>query len=99
MKTIDVQTKLALASAGVAVLRAVKFAGTTMTYRDFAGAIGLMYGDDGWKVWHRSQVTEILYLMSAAAGKRTDLDFSLIHDQKGHHGQGLGRKARIVKGD
>jgi hypothetical protein len=97
MKKLDVQTKLAFASAGVAVLRALKFAGKTMTYRDFADAIGLMQGDDGWKAWHRSQVSSILYLISAAEGKKTSLDFSLVHDQKGKHGQGLGKKAKIVK--
>lgn len=99
MKTLDVQTKLAFASAGVSVLRALKFAKTTMTYGDFASAIGLMHGDDGWKIWHRSQVTEILSLIAAAAGKKTDLDFTLVHDQKGQHGKGLGKKSRIVRGD
>jgi hypothetical protein len=100
MRTLDVQMKLAFASAGVSVLRALKFAGMTMTYGDFADAVGLMHGDDGWQPWHRSQVSDILNLMAAAAGsKRSELDFSLIHDKKGQHGKGLRRKVKIVRTD
>jgi hypothetical protein len=103
MRTLDVHARLAFAAAGVAVLRALQLEGArekrrvTMTYGDFANAIGLMQGDGGWKAWHKTQINQILYLMSAAQGKTRTLEFELLHDQKGRHGKGLRRKARIVK--
>ena len=100
MRKLDVQAKLECAASGVAVLRGLKSAGQTMTYGQFAKAIGLMAGDAKWEPWHQSQLNSVLYLMSAAEGQRPGsdrLDFARLVNQRGEHGQGLGRKARVVK--
>ncbi|HEY8697178.1 MAG TPA: hypothetical protein VIM02_06135 [Rhizomicrobium sp.] len=97
MKNIDIQTKIECAAAGVAVLKALRCADKTMTYGQFAEAIGLLAGDVGWKAWHRRQVSDILYLLSAAEGRTKVLDFARVHDQKGQHGKGLGRESKLVR--
>ena len=100
MKKLDVQTKLECAVAGVAVLRALQLADKTMTYGQFSEAIGLLRGDGGWRAWHQNQISDVLYLMSAAQGEKPGpdgLQFDRLMNQKGHHGKGLGKKTRIVK--
>jgi hypothetical protein len=73
MKTLNVQDRLEYARAAVAVLRALHMSKKTMRYGDLARAIGLMSESEGWKAWHRTQITEILNLVAAAerqGGKR-----------------------------
>jgi hypothetical protein len=65
MRTLDVQARLEYARAAVAVLRALRIMDATMTYRDFATAIGMMSENEKWEVWHRDQVTVILNLIAA----------------------------------
>src|SRR5438552_2181392 len=65
MQTVDVQARLEYARCAVAVLRALKLLGQTMTYSDFARAIGLIPDGEGWEVWYRQQVSEILSIVGA----------------------------------
>lgn len=102
MKKLDVQTRLECASAAVAVLRSLQIANGTMTYGQFAEAIGLLSEDGSWKAWHRGQIADILYLISAAqkqggGNASIILEFDRLVDQKGRHGKGFGKRSRIIK--
>jgi hypothetical protein len=55
MKSLDTKTMLQCASAGVAVMRVLKVLNATITYQQFARAVGLLRDDEVWEVWHRSQ--------------------------------------------
>ena len=101
--TLDVQELLEYARAAVAVLRALQIANATMSYADFAKAIGLMEGPDArWRPWHRRQITDILYAVSAVekkAGRRPTmpLDYGrIVNARTGQPGQGLGKTSKIV---
>jgi hypothetical protein len=101
MKTLDVQARLEYARAAVAVLRALQVSNSTMKYRQFAIAIGMMAEDEEWKVWHRTQITAILNLTAAAEkqGRSADsrpLEFERIVTGKGEPGEGFYKKAKIV---
>lgn len=102
MKILDVQARLECASAAVAVLRALKIVDKTMRYGDFARVIGVMSGDTKWQPWHRKQISEILYLLSATqekVGRNTGietLEFERIVNEKGQPGGGFGKKSRIT---
>lgn len=102
MKKLDIQARLHCASSAVSVLKALQIRSETMTYGQFADAIGLLAGDGKWRPWHRQQVSDILYLVSAAekqGGKKvgTSLNFEVIVDQKGQHGVGLKKISKIIK--
>lgn len=60
MKALDVQDRLEYARAGVAVLRSLQITDRTMSYAEFARAVGLMTQTEKWQVWHRQQVISLL---------------------------------------
>lgn len=103
MKVLDVQTRLELARAGASVLRAMALLKTTMRYKDFATAIGLKREGEAWKVWHRKQVSDILYLIAATertTGKRTGsapLKYDLVVTESGSPGAGFHSTSKIIK--
>jgi hypothetical protein len=66
MKTLDVQARLEYSRVAVAVLRALQNSNGEMRYGEFARAIGLVSGDETWKIWHRQQIADVLNLVAAA---------------------------------
>jgi hypothetical protein len=103
MKVLDVQARLECAAAAVAVLRALKIADKTMRYGAFAKVIGLMSGEVKSKPWHRRQISDILYLLSATqrqVGRNTGIEalqFERIVNEKGRPGVGFAKRSKIVK--
>ncbi|HEX4157548.1 MAG TPA: hypothetical protein VHY79_03665 [Rhizomicrobium sp.] len=103
MKTLDVQARLEYARAAVAVLRALNILNMTMTYGQFAVAIGVMSKGEKWEVWHKNQINVILNLTAAAErqGRSPDsepLEFEkLVRQSDGESGEGFYRKSRIVQ--
>jgi hypothetical protein len=53
-KTLDVESRLKDARAGVAVIRALQLEGRTMPYAQFARAVGLLSGSQKWGAWYRT---------------------------------------------
>ncbi len=102
MKTLDVQARLEYARAAVAVLRALRIAGQTMRYREFATVIGLMADGEEWKPWHRQQIGDILNLVAATerqAGSNAEIEplqFERIVTEDGTPGAGFYKTAKIV---
>src|SRR5262245_10517319 len=99
---LDVQDLLEYGRAAVAILRSLQITNSTMSYGDFARAIGLIEGPDArWEPWHRRQVADILYALAAIerkAGRRSmPLEFKRIVGAKsGQPGQGLSKTSKIV---
>lgn len=101
MKTLNVQARLEYARAAVAVLRSLQISKRHMLYGEFARAIGLMSDNEPWKVWHRKQVSDILYLVAAAErqGRTTDIEkiqFDRIVKGDGKPGKGFHKTSKIV---
>ena len=101
MKTLDSQTRLGCAQAGIAVLRALKISDSKLTYQDFAKAIGMMADDEKWEVWHRTQVRDVLNLMAATvrqAGEEISvLPFErIVRKSDEEPGVGFYKESRIV---
>ena len=101
MKTLDVQARLEYARAAVAVLRALQISDTKMRYGEFAKAIGLMSDNEGWEVWHRHQITDILNLVAATErqGRNADIEplqFDRLVTGDGQPGPGFYKTSRIV---
>jgi hypothetical protein len=100
MTSLDTKRLLECALAGTSILQALKTINAKMTYGQFARTIGLLGDDEPWKVWHRKQVSDVLYLIGAVEKQTTNsdpIDFGLIVDaHTGESGAGLNREARIV---
>lgn len=102
METLDVQARLELARAAVAVLRSLRIADRTMRYSEFATAIGLIPDGGRWQPWHRQQIRDILNLVAATerqAGKNTDvepLQFQRIVNEQGQPGEGVYKTSKIT---
>ena len=102
MKALDVQSRLEFARAGASVLRALALVKTTIRYADFATAIGLKREAERWEVWHRKQVSDILYLIAATektTGKKTGaapLHYDLVVTGTGSPGAGVHSTSKIV---
>lgn len=100
-KKIDVQARLDLARAAVAVLRSLHLTGGTMRYGQLARAIGLIADGDAWQPWHRQQVRDILVLIAATehqAGKNVgseQVHFECIVNEHGQPGTGFYKTSRI----
>jgi hypothetical protein len=101
MKAIfDVQKRLECALAGVGVLRTLNLLDETITYRQFAVAIGLMAESEKWQAWHRQQVTDVLDWIAATEKRAggTELDYRrIVNAQTGEPGAGVTRNSRISK--
>lgn len=103
MKKLDVQDILEYARAAVAVLRALQIKNETMSYADFARAIGVLEGPkDGWAPWHRQQTEAILNAVAAlekkAGNKAVPLKYELIVNQRtGKAGRGIAKSSKIVR--
>jgi hypothetical protein len=65
LKALDIHTRAACVFQGVAVLIALQRSNTKITFGGFARAIGLIRGDEGWRPWHRQQVSAILGAIAA----------------------------------
>ncbi|MDQ6433101.1 hypothetical protein RB623_03430 [Mesorhizobium sp. LHD-90] len=104
MKAIDIQARLEYARAAVAVLRALAITDSTMRYKQFARAIGLISDDDDWHAWHRQQIRDILNLVAVTekqSGANTGLvplQFERIVNQAGEPGVGFHKVSKIVTG-
>jgi Flp pilus assembly protein CpaB len=103
MKTLDVQARLEYARAAVAVLRTLQITKVTITYRDFARAIGLMSDRERWQAWHQQQVRDILNLTAATerkAGRKVDIEplqFNrIVTAKKGQPGSGFYKTSKII---
>lgn len=102
MKALDVQSRLEFARAGASVLRALALVKATIRYADFATAIGLKREGERWEVWHRKQVSDILYLIAATeqtTGKKTGsapLQYDLVVTGTGSPGAGVNSTSKIV---
>jgi hypothetical protein len=98
---LDVQDLIGYCRGAVAVLRALQISNSTMSYGDFARAIGLLDGTDAqWRPWHRRQIGDILYAVGALekkARKGAQLEYNrIVSAATGRPGQGLGKVSRIV---
>jgi hypothetical protein len=85
-------------AAGTAVLRALKLTGGTISYGDFAKAIGVWPAGEPWHIRYRDQMlTPILHAMYACSnfGGDNSLDFDCIHNLKGQFGSGYFKTAHI----
>jgi len=101
VKTLDVQARLEYGRAAVAVLRALQISDRKMRYGEFAKAIGLMSDGEGWEVWHRQQIRDILNLVAATErqGRNAGIDslqFDRIVTEDGKPGSGFYKTSRIV---
>jgi hypothetical protein len=98
MKKLTVQQKIAHAASGAAVLRTLVITDAKLTYQQFGEAIGLITGK--WEPWHRSQVSDVLYAISAIEKRRPDgsskLDYGRVVSKQGKPGKGLGKTSAIV---
>ena len=66
MKDLYGQALLEYSRAAVAVLRSLAISGETMSYGDFARAVGLLNGpEEKWQAWHRQQTDAILNATAA----------------------------------
>lgn len=102
MKALDVQDRLEYARAGVAVLRALQITDRTMSYAEFARAIGLMAQSGKWQVWHRQQVSDVLNLIAATERQgpkdAATLEYDrVIVERTGKSGKGVTKESRIVR--
>src|SRR4051812_29084627 len=103
MKALDVQDRLEYALCGVAVLRALQITDRTITYQQFARAIGLMAEGDKWTARSKTVADDTLKLIAATerrAGKKSgisDLEYGrVINAKTGKAGDGLLKESRIV---
>jgi len=102
MKDLDIQDLLEYARAAVAVLRTLQISDSSMSYADFARAIGLLDGpDDVWQPWHRQQTEAILKATAAielkARKKPMALEYNrIVNKRTGQAGKGISKRSRIV---
>jgi len=103
MRKLDVQDLLEYSRAAVAVLRTLQIKDETMSYGDFARAIGILEGpNDAWEAWHRQQIDAVLNAVSAielkAHKKPMALDYSrIVNKRTGKAGKGVKKSSRIVR--
>ncbi len=99
MKKLTVEQRLRFAIATAAVLKALDAVDCHITYGELARAIG-MADEDGWKPWHRSQISEVLYLLAAAdrlGGGDTTIRFDrVVKAADNKPGQGNYNESRVV---
>jgi hypothetical protein len=84
--------------AAVGVLRTLEHTDGTMTYSDFARAIGLMAQDEEWHIRYRTLVSELLYMLAATERQFGDVLLPyerIVTAQEGEPGQGNYRTSRI----
>jgi hypothetical protein len=102
MKSLDVQDLLEYSRAAVAVLRTLQITDSTMSYSDFARAVGLIESlDEKWKPWHRQQTDAILNATAAIEQKARKQPMKLEYNRiinrlTGRSGIGIAKKSRIV---
>ena len=100
---MDVQDLLEYSRAAVAVLRTLQIKDETMSYADFARAIGILDGpNDAWKPWHRQQTDAVLNAVAAielkARKKPMALDYNrIVNKRTGQAGKGVEKSSRIVR--
>jgi|SRR5258708_6585738 hypothetical protein len=103
MEPLDVQELLEYARAAVAVIRGLKITNGQMRYNELARAIGLIRDDDGWRPWHRQQITTILSIAAAVERQASQraatelLEFERIVNEDGEPGIGILKNSRIVR--
>jgi hypothetical protein len=104
MKSLDVQSRLEYARAGVAVIRALSLAGAKISYGNFASAIGLISDGDKWQPWHRQQVRDLLDIIAVAektAGAKTGTQPTkfdvIVAVSTGEPGAGITKTSKIVR--
>lgn len=102
MKALDVETRLEIARAAVAVLRALSISNRTMTYGELARAIGMVGRDETWEARHRTQITDLMRLIGAverqagSAAQTNPIEYERIVTQDGEQGAGFYKECRIV---
>ena len=102
MKDLDIQALLEYSRAAVAVLRTLQISNSTMSYADFARAIGLLDGpDDKWQAWHRQQTDAVLKATAAVESKARKKPMALeynriINKKTGQAGKGISKSSKIV---
>ena len=101
MKFLDIETRLEMARAVVAVLRALKISKQTMTYSQLAKAIGIMKEEEPWEARHRTLITEILKIVGAVENQsgsaaERPLEFERIVTLDGEPGAGIVKRSRII---
>jgi hypothetical protein len=85
---------------GIGVLRALEITNTTMTYKQFAVAVGVMKEDERWHVRHRHLVSDILNLIAAVQLEAAEryLPFNrIIVERTGESGEGIHRVTRLTR--
>ena len=103
MKDLDVQDLLEYSRAAVAVLRTLQISDSTMTYADFARAIGILEGPtDKWRAWHRQQTDAVLNAVAAielkARKKSMPLEYTrIVAKRTGIPGKGIAKSSKIVR--
>lgn len=103
MKDLDVQALLEYSRAAVAVLRSLAISDETISYGDFARAVGLLNGpEDQWQPWHRQQTDAILNATAAveklARNKTVPLEYKrVVNKRTGSPGPGIHKSSRIVR--
>ena len=102
MKFLNLETRLEMARATVAVLRALQVADSKMTYGELAKAIGMVKPDESWEARHRTQIGEILKILGAvevqsgSAAETNPIEFERIITKEGEPGPGIAKRCRIV---
>ena len=103
MKQLDTQDLLEYSRAAVAVLRTLQLKDETMTYADFARAIGLLDGPaEVWKAWHRQQTEAVLNAVAAteklARKQSMKLEYNrIVTKLTGESGTGKSQLARLIQ--
>lgn len=103
MKDLDTQDLFEYGRAAIAVLRVLQIKKETISYADFARAIGLLEGpNDKWQAWHRQQTDAILNGVAALEGQARKMSMSLEYDRvvnkrTGSSGKGIAKQSRIVR--
>jgi hypothetical protein len=102
MKLLDLETRLEMARAAVAILRGLQIADAKMTYGELARAIGMIKPAESWEAWHRTQIGDILKIVGAvqaqsgAAAEHHPIEFERIVSEQGEPGPGIAKRSRIV---
>jgi len=98
---LTLETSLDYARCAVAVLRALKMIRATMTYQQFAKAIGAMPADGTWSIKYRDHhVKNVLTILGAVERlvHENDLDFGLVvNKETGQPGAGFHKNHHIVE--
>jgi hypothetical protein len=100
MQKLDAVQRVWLAAAAISALKALETTDSTLTHFEFARAIGLVGENDPWQAWHRTQISDVLNLASAAdrqanGGEETLPFYRVVNAQTDETGVGIDHHSAI----